>query len=236
MWKLFILLSLLIFVQLEDAQNAANSTNKTENEVKTEVEGDNKEGGEAAKSYSTEATIEEMDKILACSFILSADLDEIRQKVNETAIRCNKTAEEVNAKTSYVRLYKCYESITDKEANLFFKNLNFYGNLKDAKKFLNYTKIDFDSYNANSTFSLTTDETFLAIKFEKARAKFDANRTDNFKRNKDKIWFLEYFEKFPLFKSVFFLIVIFVFTFGMIYLLNSVTKKPKAKKNKKKNN
>lgn len=241
MWKLLLLLAIFILIQTQNAtqDEVKDDAKKIEEQLKENMGAKTQERMEQPRRpspYDFSISLDEMDRILACSYLLSFNVEENQQKINETAIKFNKTFNDVATKISYNRLHKCAGEITKEEANLFFKDLDFRGTPKEAKKMSKFVDVDFSEFNESSSFALTTDETFTAFKYEKARAKYDENRTDKYKKNKDKIWFLEYFENYPLFKSLFFLIVIFIFTFGMIYLLNKVTKKPKVKKNKKKNN
>lgn len=218
MWKIPILFSLYLFVNSQP-----DSSNNTEQNNSTKV---------PPPKPDFSVSIEEMDKLLACSYILTKEDD--RQQMNETALRLNISFETVSTKLSYEKLLKCFKEIDNHTVHYFFKDLVFMGG-KDTKDLGHLVKTDYSKIDANYTFHLTNEESFTAYKFEKARTKFEEKRNDLYRENKNKMSYLGegILNSYPFIKYLIFLAVIALSSFGVFHLLEKVTKKPKNKKKKK---
>ena len=186
--------------------------------------------------YMDKMPMEVMDKLMLCYYVTSESLYKERDLLNKTAIRCNKTFEEMQYKVSYEKLHNCYSNITKEMTEKYIKNLE---SIKypRTEELYNYTKTDYESYTNESRYSLTIEETMTGYNLQKAKEKFEAHQRDLYRDNKSKdslsIAGLDFNKINPNYKIIFFLVMVSLFTFGIIYLLGVVSKKENKKKKKK---
>jgi hypothetical protein len=185
-----------------------------------------------APTGSDEMNIDEMDKLLACSQLISEKMQLDHDKLDAVIKRFpDKSQNEVPNKISFDMFETCVNKIDNETVHHFFNNLTYTDNAY-LPAFDKFADIDYDSYNNETSFGLTGTQMLLGTKFQQARQLAENKRITRQMEQKSDLKIMGFdINKMPSFiKGVFFLAVFAVFILGVLYLLKKVT--PQAKDNK----
>ena len=218
-------------VKMQPEQNKdihLNSTNDTSSEV----------GFDDKKPFNI--TIDEMDKLILCSFIVQTFiknnkniLEEASQKykINKTNAFADKVGTDI--------FEKCSNKIDIKTVNVYLKNLTYFYNFKWEKSVDEYTKLDFSKYATDNNLNITKEQQILMNKYNRVNDIFNQKMDEKREKiaNENKKIRIGNFDMDNIPKNikfgVFFVIMIIIFG-GLFYYLRTLVKKPQEKKKKEK--
>ena len=183
-----------------------------------------------------EMNIEEMDKLLACSQLISEKMQLDHEKLDAVIKRFpDKSQNEVPNKISFDMFETCVNKIDNETVHHFFNNLTYTENAY-LPSFDKFADIDYDSYNNETLFGLSGTQMLLGSKFQQARQLAENKRITRQMEQKSDLKIMGFdLNKMPsCVKGVFFLGVFAVFILGVLYLLKKVT--PPTKDNKERAN
>ena len=186
----------------------------------------------AKPTANAEMNIEEMDKLLACSQLISEKMQIDHEKLDVVIKRFpDKTQGEVPNKISFDMFETCVNKIDNETVHHFFNNLTYSENAY-LPSFAKFADIDYDSYNNETLFGLSGTQMVLGSKFQQARQLAENKRITRQMEQKGDLKIMGFdLNKVPSsVKGVFFLAVFAVFIIGVLCLLKKVT--PQAKDNK----
>ena len=181
-----------------------------------------------------EMTFDEMDKLLACSQLISEKMQIERNKLDEVIKRFpDKPQGEVPNKISFDMFESCINKIDNETVHYFFNNLTYTDNAY-KNDFAKFADIDYDAYSNETSFSLTATQMMFGTKFQQAR-QLAENKRITLQREQTsnvKIMGFDLNEIPRSIKTLFFVGVFAVFILGVLYLLKQVA--PQRKDNKSK--
>jgi hypothetical protein len=184
-------------------------------------------------------TIHEMDKLMACSTILSLKTQKDNDIILKVLNKFNKSlTEKVEGKMLTEMYENCVNKIDNKTILKFFNNFTY---VPDSVYLNEYDKLllpKYDSYNEKSDFELTIDQQILSYKFEKVKELYEQKTSKERLENSQRISLGTYdINKIPFYvKGIIFVFVFGVFIFGTLFYLKKLTTKPESNKKKKKKN
>ena len=184
-------------------------------------------------------TIHEMDKLMACSTILSLKTQKDNDIILKVLNKFNKSlTEKVEGKMLTEMYENCVNKIDNKTILKFFNNFTY---VPDSVYLNEYDKLllpKYDSYNENSDFDLTVEQQILSYKFEKVKELYEQKTSKERLENSQRISLGTYdINKIPFYvKGIIFVFVFGVFIFGTLFYLKKLTTKPESNKKKKKKN
>ena len=184
-------------------------------------------------------TIHEMDKLMACSTILSLKTQKDNDIILKVLNKFNKSlTEKVEGKMLTEMYENCVNKIDNKTILKFFNNFTY---VPDSVYLNEYDKLllpKYDSYNEKSDFELTIDQQILSYKFEKVKELYEQKTSKERLENSQRISLGNYdITKIPFYvKGIIFILVFGIFIFGTLFYLKKLTIKPESNKKKKKKN
>ena len=184
-------------------------------------------------------TIHEMDKLMACSTILSLKTQKDNDIILRVLNKFNKSlSEKVEGKMLTEMYENCVNKIDNKTILKFFNNFTY---VPDSVYLNEYDKLllpKYDSYNENSDFDLTVEQQILSYKFEKVKELYEQKTSKERLENSQRISLGNYdITKIPFYvKGIIFILVFGIFIFGTLFYLKKLTTKPESNKKKKKKN
>ena len=184
-------------------------------------------------------TIHEMDKLMACSTILSLKTQKDNDIILKIINKFNKSlSEKVEGKMLTEMYENCVNKIDNKTILKFFNNFTY---VPDSVYLNEYDKLllpKYDSYNENSDFDLTVEQQILSYKFEKVKELYEQKTSKERLENSQRISLGNYdITKIPFYvKGIIFILVFGIFIFGTLFYLKKLTTKPESNKKKKKKN
>ena len=184
-------------------------------------------------------TIHEMDKLMACSTILSLKTQKDNDIILKVLNKFNKSlTEKVEGKMLTEMYENCVNKIDNKTILKFFNNFTY---VPDSVYLNEYDKLllpKYDSYNEKSDFELTIDQQILSYKFEKVKELYEQKTSKERLENSQRISLGNYdITKIPFYvKGIIFILVFGIFIFGTLFYLKKLTTKPESNKKKKKKN
>ena len=184
-------------------------------------------------------TIHEMDKLMACSTILSLKTQKDNDIILKVINKFNKSlSEKVEGKMLTEMYENCVNKIDNKTILKFFNNFTY---VPDSVYLNEYDKLllpKYDSYNENSDFDLTVEQQILSYKFEKVKELYEQKTSKERLENSQRISLGNYdITKIPFYvKGIIFILVFGIFIFGTLFYLKKLTTKPESNKKKKKKN
>ena len=184
-------------------------------------------------------TIHEMDKLMACSTILSLKTQKDNDIILKVINKFNKSlSEKVEGKMLTEMYENCVNKIDNKTILKFFNNFTY---VPDSYYLDEYDKLllpKYDSYNEKSDFELTIDQQILSYKFEKVKELYEQKTSKERLENSQRISLGNYdITKIPFYvKGIIFILVFGIFIFGTLFYLKKLTTKPESNKKKKKKN
>ena len=184
-------------------------------------------------------TIHEMDKLMACSTILSLKTQKDNEIILKVLNKFNKSlTEKVEGKMLTEMYENCVNKIDNKTILKFFNNFTY---VPDSVYLNEYDKLllpKYDSYNEKSDFELTIDQQILSYKFEKVKELYEQKTSKERLENSQRISLGNYdITKIPFYvKGIIFILVFGIFIFGTLFYLKKLTTKPESNKKKKKKN
>ena len=184
-------------------------------------------------------TIHEMDKLMACSTILSLKTQKDNDIILKVLNKFNKSlTEKVEGKMLTEMYENCVNKIDNKTILKFFNNFTY---VPDSVYLNEYDKLllpKYDSYNENSDFDLTVEQQILSYKFEKVKELYEQKTSKERLENSQRISLGNYdITKIPFYvKGIIFILVFGIFIFGTLFYLKKLTTKPESNKKKKKKN
>ena len=184
-------------------------------------------------------TIHEMDKLMACSTILSLKTQKDNDIILKVINKFNKSlSEKVEGKMLTEMYENCVNKIDNKTILKFFNNFTY---VPDSVYLNEYDKLllpKYDSYNEKSDFELTIDQQILSYKFEKVKELYEQKTSKERLENSQRISLGNYdITKIPFYvKGIIFILVFGIFIFGTLFYLKKLTTKPESNKKKKKKN
>ena len=184
-------------------------------------------------------TIHEMDKLMACSTILSLKTQKDNDIILKVINKFNKSlSEKVEGKMLTEMYENCVNKIDNKTILKFFNNFTY---VPDSVYLNEYDKLllpKYDSYNENSDFDLTVEQQILSYKFEKVKELYEQKTSKERLKNSQRISLGNYdITKIPFYvKGIIFILVFGIFIFGTLFYLKKLTTKPESNKKKKKKN
>ena len=184
-------------------------------------------------------TIHEMDKLMACSTILSLKTQKDNDIILKVINKFNKSlSEKVEGKMLTEMYENCVNKIDNKTILKFFNNFTY---VPDSVYLNEYDKLllpKYDSYNENSDFDLTVEQQILSYKFEKVKELYEQKTSKERLENSQRISLGTYdITKIPFYvKGIIFILVFGIFIFGTLFYLKKLTTKPESNKKKKKKN
>ena len=182
-------------------------------------------------------TIHEMDKLMACSTILSLKTQKDNDIILKVINKFNKSlSEKVEGKMLTEMYENCVNKIDNKTILKFFNNFTY---VPDSVYLNEYDKLllpKYDSYNENSDFDLTVEQQILSYKFEKVKELYEQKTSKERLENSQRISLGNYdITKIPFYvKGIIFILVFGIFIFGTLFYLKKLTTKPESNKKKKK--
>ena len=223
--KIFLFLALFLFLFSVTFCQSANKTDKEQKE----------------KEPPLNATVDEMDKIMFCSFLMDDGLDKYDYDIYkvEKRFRVAKNDRSIENKIAAEMLERCVNNVDMKTVNYYLKNFTFVNDFYWESGFDKLIKIDYDRYKTKEDIELTESEDKLYKKFEKINEIYKKRRREiedmyDQENRRIRIGKLD-LENIPSSLKLFIFIVIFSILFGgVIYLLKNMGKKPNDKKKKKK--
>ena len=184
-------------------------------------------------------TIHEMDKLMACSTILSLKTQKDNDIILKELNKFNKSLiEKVEGKMLTEMYENCVNKIDNKTILKFFNNFTY---VPDSVYLNEYDKLllpKYDSYNEKSDFELTIEQQILSYKFEKVKELYEQKTSKERLENSQRISLGNYdITKIPFYvKGIIFILVFGIFIFGTLFYLKKLTTKPESNKKKKKKN
>ena len=184
-------------------------------------------------------SIYEMDKLMACSTILSLKTQKDNDIILKELNKFNKSLiEKVEGKMLTEMFENCINKIDNNTILKFFNNFTY---VPDSVYLNEYDKLllpKYDSYNENSDLELTTAQRVLSYKFEKVKELYEQKTSKERLENSQRISLGNYdITKIPFYvKGIIFILVFGIFIFGTLFYLKKLTTKPESNKKKKKKN
>lgn len=240
-YKIFLLLSLILLITCEEATKteepkvevgkAGNETNS--NETKEEKkEPDFKNPGPFNMTY------DDMDNMIACSFMVQETVRKDRKKYEEIAKKIGlNTTNKIVEKAGTDMFEKCLGLINVNISNRYFRNLSYINEFQWEKEYEKYIKIDYN-YNNETDLNYSMPQNILLYKFQKVNELFRQKVADDHRRVDDsnrkiRIGSLD-LENIPSFIKILIFLGIFGLLFGgVFYLLKTLGKKEEKNKKKK---
>lgn len=189
----------------------------------------------AINAETVDISYAEMDKMMTCSFIIGGRLNQDRDEVLKVIKRIGEEkGNQIQNKISYEMFEFCYNKIDNKTVSSYFKNLTLVG-FEWSKNLEKFSEVNYDSYDNSTSLELTVNQMSLGMKFEQVKQiyedkKIEAQREE---RKTLKIGTVDINQINPIYKLIFFIVVISTFIFGILYLLKKVDKTRASKKHKK---
>ena len=189
----------------------------------------------AVNAETVDISYAEMDKMMTCSFIIGGRLNQDKDEVLKVIKRIGEEkGNQIQNKISYEMFEFCYNKIDNKTVSSYFKNLTLVG-FEWSKNLEKFSEVNYASYDNNTSLELTVNQMSLGMKFEQVKQiyedkKIEAQREE---RKTLKIGTVDINQIPPIYKLIFFIVVISTFIFGILYLLKKVDKTKVSKKQKK---
>ena len=189
----------------------------------------------AVNAETVDISYAEMDKMMTCSFIIGGRLNQDKDEVLKVIKRIGEEkGNQIQNKISYEMFEFCYNKIDNKTVSSYFKNLTLVG-FEWSKNLEKFSEVNYASYDNNTSLELTVNQMSLGMKFEQVKQiyedkKIEAQREE---RKTLKIGTVDINQISPIYKLIFFIVVISTFIFGILYLLKKVDKTKVSKKQKK---
>ena len=238
------LLLLLLFISINSAEikfKNPNSTNETHlNDTDTNHTIKERPKVVFDKNKPLNMTVDEMDTLMLCSTLVQDTVRKEQTKIEEIAKKLNLTrSDSVYEKIGTDIFEQCVNKIDIAVVNKYIKNLTYFNNFNWESKFDELVKIDYSKYNNSTDLIFTYTQRWLMYKYQKADELFRQRRADNreFVENENRKLKIGQFDldRIPGFvKALVFLGIFGLFFGGLFYLLKSMEKKPKEKKDRKK--
>ena len=175
-------------------------------------------------------TNSEMDKLMACSFVMTYKSQKDKDIIQNTIQRFNESLQEkVQGKIFTDMFEKCADLIQEKTYSQFIKNLVVIQQPEFTNELEKLVDIDYSKYTVESSLDLTMEQQILAYKFQKVKTLFQEKMNNpNHKSNTYDITKVPNYVKISLFIGVFGILFI-----GSYFALKKLTYKPEKKKKKK---
>ena len=181
-------------------------------------------------------TNSEMDKLMACSFIMTYKSQKDKDIIQNTIQKFNSSLQEKAQGKIFTDIFeKCTDSIKEKTYSQFIKNLVVFQQPEFTNDIEKLVELDYSKYTDESNLDLTMEQQILAYKFQKVRNLYQEKMNkpnqegnENFKSNTYDITKVPNFVKISLFIGVFGILFI-----GSYFALKKLTYKPEKKKKKK---
>ena len=178
----------------------------------------------------------EMDKLMACSFIMTYKFQKDKDIIQNTIQRFNSSLQEKAQGKIFTDIFeKCTDSIEEKTYSQFIKNLIVIQQPEYTNDIEKLVDIDYSKYTEESNLDLTMEQQILAYKFQKVKNLFQQKMNnpnqegnENYVSNTYDITKVPNYIKISLFIGVFGILFI-----GSFYALKKLTYKPEKKKKKK---
>ena len=178
----------------------------------------------------------EMDKLMACSFVMTYKSQKDKDIIQNTIQRFNESLQEkVQGKIFTDMFEKCADLIQEKTYSQFIKNLVVIQQPEFTNELEKLVDIDYSKYTVESSLDLTMEQQILAYKFQKVKILFQEKMNnpnqegnENYKSNTYDITKVPNYVKISLFIGVFGILFI-----GSYFALKKLTYKPEKKKKKK---
>ena len=189
----------------------------------------------AVNAETVDISYAEMDKMMTCSFIIGGRLNQDKDEVLKVIKRIGEEkGNQIQNKISYEMFEFCYNKIDNKTVSSYFKNLTLVG-FEWSKNLEKFSEVNYASYDNNTSLERTVNQMSLGMKFEQVKQiyedkKIEAQREE---RKTLKIGTVDINQIPPIYKLIFFIVVISTFIFGILYLLKKVDKTKVSKKQKK---
>ena len=255
MEKLLFCCFILILIKLFNSNEDIIEDVKIEADVNSST---SKETSELIQNYfnminKIELDEEEIDKLIFCGTFSEIKIHNEEKIINETIDRLKGNKYLVHDKINNYLLNKCFQAIDLKIAREVVLNGKYLVEINQNlyEKYKSIFSIDYSMLRTKDDLKKTEEETQAGYKVYKAfqilnlrqkregvkNKNNDKEKTDNKKHKKNKRQInLELFNMPTYIKAIIFLIVFVAIFGGILYIVNSITKKPNKDKKKRKKN